>query len=52
MFLWPEDMIESNAEQMATAVGGAILFPKSDAIRDLGVRRSAIAKDMEVPLKR
>jgi len=46
MFRWPEDMEEKAIEKMATAVGGAFLFPKTDAIRELGIRRSAVAGDM------
>ncbi len=46
MFIWPDDMDEKDVEKMATAIGGAFLFPKSDAIRELGVRRSAITRDM------
>lgn len=46
MFVWPESMDEKEIEKMATAVGGAFLFPESDAKRELGIRRSAITKDM------
>ena len=46
MFIWPDDMSGKAAEQMATAIGGAFLFPRSDAIRELGVRRSSVTKDM------
>lgn len=46
MLVWPETMEEKNAEQMATAVSGAFLFPKEDAVRELGVHRSAITNDM------
>lgn len=48
MFKWPEDMEERNIEKKATAISGAFLLPKSDAIRELGVRRTLIAKDMEL----
>ena len=46
MFVWPEEMEEKEAERMATAIGGAFLFPESDAVRELGVHRSAITNDM------
>ncbi|MBO4364262.1 MAG: ImmA/IrrE family metallo-endopeptidase [Clostridia bacterium] len=46
MFSWPEDMEEKAIEKMATAIGGAFLFPKTDAIRELGIRRSAVTGDM------
>lgn len=46
MFIWPDDMSEKDAEKMATAIGGAFLFPRSDAIRELGFRRSTVSKDM------
>lgn len=46
MFVWPEDMEDKDIEQKATAISGAFLFPKSDAIRELGVRRTAVTRDM------
>ena len=46
MFIWPEDMEDKEIEKMATAISGAFLFPKSDAIRELGLRRSAVTQDM------
>ena len=46
MFEWPEGMEEKEAEDYATAVGGAFLFPKTDVARELGVHRSKITKDM------
>lgn len=46
MFMWPESMDDKEIEKMATAIGGAFLFPESDAKRELGIRRSAITKDM------
>lgn len=48
MFIWPENMEDKAIEQMATAIGGAFLFPKSDAIRELGIHRSGITRDMEL----
>ena len=46
MFCWPEDMSEKEIEKRANAISGAFLFPVSDMIRELGVRRSAITNDM------
>lgn len=46
MFQWPKDMIDKDVEHMANAISGAFLFPISDIIRELGVRRSAITNDM------
>ncbi|MCR5694871.1 MAG: XRE family transcriptional regulator [Clostridia bacterium] len=51
MFAWPEDLTEKELETRATAIGGAFLFPKSDAIRELGVRRTFVSKDMELVAK-
>lgn len=45
-FSWPEDMDEKEAEKIATAIAGAFLFPKVDAIRELGLRRRSITTDM------
>lgn len=47
MFKWPEDMDEKKAEDKATSISGAFLFPKNDAQRELGVRRSAVTPDMK-----
>ena len=46
MFIWPADMEEKETEQMATAIGGAFLFPQTDVLRELGVHRSAVTNDM------
>ena len=46
MFIWPNDMDVKAVEQMATAISGAFLFPKKDAIRELGVSRTVITRDM------
>lgn len=45
-FDWNEDMPDKTVENMATAIAGAFLFPKSDAVRELGLRRKAITTDM------
>ena len=46
MFVWPEDIEDKDVEKLATAISGAFLFPKSDAVRELGIRRKAITRDM------
>lgn len=48
MFVWPEGMQGKEAEKEATAISGAFLFPKSDAIRELGIRRSSVTQDMSL----
>lgn len=50
-FDWPSDMDDKDIEKMATAASGAFLFPKVDAIRELGIRRSAVTKDMYLVCK-
>ena len=51
MFIWPKDMPDKEMEDRATAIGGAFLLPKSDAIRELGIRRSAVTRDMTLVAK-
>lgn len=46
IFIWPDGMDDRCIEKKATAISGAFLFPKNDVIRELGVRRNAIANDM------
>ena len=46
MFEWPEGLENVEIEKRATAISGAFLFPKSDAIRELGICRKYISKDM------
>lgn len=48
MFELPTDMEDSVSEKQATAISGAFLFPKSDAIRELGVNRTVISNDMNL----
>ena len=48
IFAWPENMDEKEAEQRATAISGAFLFLEKDAKRELGLRRTAVTKDMEI----
>lgn len=45
-FDWPDDLEEKEIEDTATAISGAFLFPKADAIRELGVHRGRVTKDM------
>lgn len=45
MFKWDEGNHEHN-EWEASAIAGAFLITKNDLIRELGVRRSSITKDM------
>jgi Zn-dependent peptidase ImmA (M78 family)/transcriptional regulator with XRE-family HTH domain len=51
MFAWPENMEEKEVESMATAISGAFLFSEKDAIRELGVRRAKITRDMQLVCK-
>ncbi len=39
-------MSEKGIERHATAISGAFLFPKEDAIRELGMKRTRITQDM------
>ena len=48
MFIWPNGISDDEVEKKATAISGAFLFPKSDAERELGIRRSAVTKDMSL----
>ena len=45
-FDWPKGMSEDEVEKTATAIAGAFLFPKSDALRELGIHRNRISNDM------
>lgn len=50
VFKW--DGVEGKAqEDHATAVSGAFLFPAADAVRELGVRRRAVTRDMQMVAK-
>lgn len=46
MFAWPKEKEEKSIENMAAAISGAFLFPAEDARRELGIRRTAVTKDM------
>lgn len=48
MFIWPESMSQKETEERATAISGAFLFSEEDAKRELGIKRSAVTKDMEL----
>ena len=48
---WPEDLSDKDEEDLATAISGAFLFPKEDAYRELGYKRSAISKAMTMTCK-
>ena len=50
-FAWPDDMDDKESEKYATAIAGAFLLPKEDAIRELGIRRRAITTDMYMVCK-
>lgn len=51
LFIWPQNMKQSDCEKRATAISGAFLFPKVDAVRELGYKRSAISNDMGIVAK-
>lgn len=48
MFDWPGGLSDKDAEERATAIGGAFLFPRNDAIRELGIKRTSVTKDMSL----
>lgn len=50
-FQWPSDIDEKQEEKLATAIAGAFLFPKADAIRELGIHRRSITTDMLIVCK-
>lgn len=50
-FKWPKDLPEKDEEKIATAISGAFLFPREDAIRELGYHRSLISKAMTLTCK-
>lgn len=51
MFKWTEGINDKEIESHSTAISGAFLFPKKDALRELGIRRTSISKDMELVAK-
>lgn len=46
IFVWPEELQDKDVENRATAISGAFLLSEEDAKRELGIRRSAVTKDM------
>lgn len=44
MFIWGDD--DTDNETYATQIAGAFLIPDSDLVRELGIHRSSITKDM------
>lgn len=51
IFAWPDGMSEKEIEERATAISGAFLLPEEDVKREMGIRRTAITKDMELICK-
>lgn len=51
IFTWPCSMKDKEIEERATAISGAFLLSEEDAKRELGIRRSAITKDMALICK-
>lgn len=51
MFKWTKDMEYRKIEEHANAISGAFLFPKTDALRELGIHRTNISKDMQLVAK-
>lgn len=51
IFAWPEDICDKDIEDRATAISGAFLLSEEDARRELGIRRSAVTKDMTLICK-
>lgn len=47
-FCWPES---AEVEKVSNSIAGAFLFPRNDAIRELGIKRTGIHKDMEITAK-
>lgn len=51
MFDWPDDCVDKAQEDRATAISGAFLLPAEDLVRELGVRRHAVTRDMTLVAK-
>ena len=47
MFVWDESKEKEN-EKEATAIAGAALISRNDLIRELGIRKTALTKDMNL----
>ena len=50
-FQWPESLSDSDEESIATAISGAFLLPREDAVRELGYKRTYISKSMTMTCK-
>lgn len=50
-FDWPEDLSDKEEESIANAISGAFLFPKEDALRELGYKRKNISRAMTMTCK-
>ena len=48
IFEWPDELEDKDIEDRATAISGAFLLSEEDAKRELGIRRSAVTKDMAI----
>ena len=46
VFVWEESMDDKVVEDTATAIAGAFLFSKEDALRELGIHRTMVSSDM------
>lgn len=51
IFEWPGELGDKDIEERATAISGAFLLSEEDAKRELGIRRSAVTKDMTIICK-
>ena len=51
LFIWPKNMPDKEIENVANAIAGAFLFPKTDMIREIGIRRNKVTNDMTLVCK-
>lgn len=51
MFIWPENTHEKEIVDKATAISGSFLFPKPDALRKLGIKRTSVTQDITLIAK-
>lgn len=51
-FQWPENYSAKDVEKRAAAISGALLLPAEDVKRELGLRRSAVSKDMAITCRK
>ncbi len=47
-FIWSEKLTDKEVEVACNAISGCFLLPEADLRRELGTRRSAITRDMEI----